>query len=143
MHEAFTAGLLHDVGKLVMAEALPGYNVIVAEAPPQRDLADVERHEFGASHAEVGAYLFGLWGLPYGIVEAVAWHHRPAESGVAEPCPLTCVHAANVIDRQLAGAAQATVAMDDNYLASLGLAEASRGWYHLAPASAGDGPAAA
>jgi HD-like signal output (HDOD) protein len=41
-------------------------------------LAECERRTVGATHAEMGAYLLGLWGLPYPIVEAVAVHHAPA-----------------------------------------------------------------
>jgi hypothetical protein len=41
-------------------------------------LADCERAATGATHAEIGAYLLGLWGVPYPIVEAVAMHHSPA-----------------------------------------------------------------
>ena len=37
----------------------------------------MEQEYFGVSHAEVGGYLLGLWGLPYSLVEAVANHHRP------------------------------------------------------------------
>ena len=43
------------------------------------DSAAAEREIFGVTHAEVGAYLLGLWGIPFPIVEAVAFHHRPNE----------------------------------------------------------------
>ena len=43
-----------------------------------------EGRVIGASHAEVGAYLLGLWGLPYGVIEAVAYHHAPERARSAK-----------------------------------------------------------
>ena len=129
IHEAFTAGLLHDVGKLVMSEALPDYDATMRESPRDGSRLDVERTAFGATHAEVGAYLFGLWGLPYGIVEAIAWHHRPGESGIPGRCPLTALHAANAIEHARHGGAAARPQVDDNYLAALGLTGACSEWH--------------
>jgi HD-like signal output (HDOD) protein len=128
-HEAFTAGLLHDVGKLVFSEAIPGYAAVVADALERgEDMSAAEETAFGASHAEVGSYLFGLWGLPFGIVEAVAWHHRPAASGVGERSPLVAVHAANIIDHLASAVPHAAAAPDEDYLASLGLGGAFADW---------------
>jgi hypothetical protein len=45
---------------------------------------EAETRVLGASHAEVGAYLLGLWGLPYPIVEAVARHHTPEDVRIAK-----------------------------------------------------------
>lgn len=101
--ETFTAALLHDIGKLVLAASLADdYGVIVEQAEADRlPTWIVEREMVGTTHAEVGAYLLGLWGLPASIVGAVAWHHRPSESRSDEFCPLGIVHAANVIDHRL------------------------------------------
>jgi len=41
-------------------------------------VGELEAEILGVTHAEVGAYLLSLWGLPYPIVEAVAYHHNPA-----------------------------------------------------------------
>jgi len=49
----------------------------------------------GCTHAELGAYLLGLWGLPDPVVEAVAFHHRPRECVSKRFSPLTAVHAAD------------------------------------------------
>jgi putative nucleotidyltransferase with HDIG domain len=67
--EAFLAGVLHDVGKVVFAtKAKPHPSETI-------DVAQMEAH-----HAEVGAYLLGLWGFPNPIVEAVAFHHTPEQA---------------------------------------------------------------
>jgi putative nucleotidyltransferase with HDIG domain len=128
VNDAFTAGLLHDVGKLILAEAMPNYGEVLDQAATEGvETATAERQAFGASHAEVGSYLFGLWGLPYGIVEAIAWHHRPSQSGMPDKCPLTALHAANSIDHA-AHPAQVQSHVDDVYLESLGLADSYTEW---------------
>lgn len=77
--EAFLAGLLHDVGQVVMAGVTPDVwrtleSTALSEGLP---LNDVERRADCVSHALVGAYLLSLWGLPSSVVEAVAFHHTP------------------------------------------------------------------
>lgn len=73
--EAFLAGMLHDVGKVVFAtRAVPMPDG--SAASDQQALAQMDAH-----HAEVGAYLLGLWGFPNPIIEAVAFHHAPSNSG--------------------------------------------------------------
>ncbi|MCA9422214.1 MAG: HDOD domain-containing protein, partial [Nitrospira sp.] len=47
------------------------------------------------THAEIGAYLLGLWGIPTSVIEAVAFHHRPSASLAQVLTPLISVHAAN------------------------------------------------
>lgn len=83
--EAFTAGLVHDVGLLVVASSMPTrYARAVNDARTRgKPYESLEVDALGVSHAAVGAYLLGSWGLPTGIVEAVALHHHPeAGSGV-------------------------------------------------------------
>ncbi len=101
--QAYTAGLLHDVGMLVFAaNALKRYDATLKTAHDQGiQVWEMERQEFGATHADVGAYLLGLWGLGDPIVEAVAFHHRPAECVGATFSPLTAVHVANVLQQEL------------------------------------------
>ena len=81
--QAFTSALLHDVGHLILAICIPErYKVIVETSRSEnRPLHEVETEVFGFTHAEVGAYLLGLWGLPFTIVEAVAFHHNPSAAG--------------------------------------------------------------
>lgn len=79
--EAFTAGILHDVGKIVLAANLPEeYERILESTEESRcALFETEREVLGTTHAEVGAYLLGIWGLPDLVVEAVAYHHSVSE----------------------------------------------------------------
>lgn len=77
--DAWLAGLLHDIGYWILAQECPDQLGQALELSRSRDLPlfECERLTTGATHAEVGAYLLGLWGLPYSIVEAVALHHTP------------------------------------------------------------------
>jgi putative nucleotidyltransferase with HDIG domain len=98
--QAQTAGLLHDVGRLVMARKLPLVYQAVQELRSSKctELVDAEREVFGASHAELGAYILALWGLPDEVVEAVAFHHSPEHCQASDPKrPDSSVYAANVL----------------------------------------------
>ena len=79
---AFLAGMLHDIGKLVLAMGVPEDYARVLEmarGKPGSECA-IETLELQASHPDVGAYLVGLWGLPNTIAEAIAFHEDPAYS---------------------------------------------------------------
>jgi HD-like signal output (HDOD) protein len=79
----------------------------------------------GCTHAEVGAYLLGIWGLPDTIVEAVAFHHKPSLSVAAGFSALTAVHVGNAIAHEIpeATGAMADTRLDLGYLDTLGLRE--------------------
>jgi HD-like signal output (HDOD) protein len=86
---------LHAVGKLVLACHYPSqYEEALAYARHQDvPLQDGERVVFGTSHAEVGAYLLWLWGLPDGVTEIVAYCGHPGSGGPLR-LPTGVVHAA-------------------------------------------------
>ncbi|MGB9197369.1 MAG: response regulator [Terriglobales bacterium] len=73
------AGLLHDIGRLIFASNLPDRFCKILELSRKRgcEIHEAEEELMGTSHAEVGAYLLGLWGIPHLAVEAIAHHHRP------------------------------------------------------------------
>jgi putative nucleotidyltransferase with HDIG domain len=100
VQDARTAGLLHDVGKLLRVATLPvvSSRIGTRARTERRPAFEIEQEELGVTHAELGAYLLGMWGLPEAIVEATAWHHRaPAE---IDPTPaLSFVVAANILDQ--------------------------------------------
>ncbi len=80
--DAFLAGLLHDVGKLVMIRQAPELFSQVSEkcAEQGRPRYEIEYELSGCSHAEIGGGLLDLWGIPGVVVDAVACHHRPPEA---------------------------------------------------------------
>jgi HD-like signal output (HDOD) protein len=85
---AFAAGLLHETGQLVLATSRPGDFRQVLESWQAGDapLAVSEAEAFDVSHAEVGASLLALWGLPAAVIEAVAAHATaPAPGPAVDP----------------------------------------------------------
>ena len=78
-NDAFSAGLLHDLGTaLVFRRAPRRYDSAMErrKASPEVSLIDIENEEFGATHAQVGAAALGVMRFPAEIVEAIAGHHR-------------------------------------------------------------------
>lgn len=103
--QCFLAGLLHDVGQLILAAGMPDQYARVIEnaRSNSQSLFEAEAQEFGATHAEVGAYLLGLWGLPNQVVEAVAFHHRPGAAISRGFSAVAAVHVANAFAHEQSG----------------------------------------
>ena len=83
--EAYSAALLRDAGTLALLRVLPGEleETMNRGCQEGRSVTELEYELLGASHAEIGGYLLGIWGLPGSIVQAVAHHHRlPPACGV-------------------------------------------------------------
>jgi len=76
----FLAGLLHDIGRLVMYQCLPKeMNTVMSHVDNQNmSLIDAEYLEFGFSHAEVGGELLKSWNLPSSLVDTAFYHHEPS-----------------------------------------------------------------
>lgn len=100
---AMAAGMLHDVGKLVMAWKFPeNFKKLMAEVRQERcPLHLAEQREYGFSHAEIGAYLLGLWGLPYAVVEAIALHHAPNRVPRQNFDAASAVYVANLLAHEM------------------------------------------
>jgi putative nucleotidyltransferase with HDIG domain len=129
--EAFIAGLLHDVGKLVLAANHPAQLEQNIQQARQKHttLWEQEYQVYNASHAELGGYLLGAWGLPSGVVDAVAFHHRPGHARWQKFSALSAVHVANTIGKKgpsECGLNPQPVSLD--YLRGLDLAERAEGW---------------
>lgn len=98
---AFLAGLLHDIGKLILVANLPQlYHEVTKKVEHERiSVSEAEGDLIGCNHAELGAYLLGLWGLPDPVVEAVAFHHRPTDCESGHSCVATLVFAASEFEK--------------------------------------------
>jgi len=119
------AGMMHDIGQLVSLIHFREELQQVLEATRQKRLAlyRAEIEIIGVSHADIGAHLLSLWGLPTAIVEAVAFHHNPADHVYPNPSALTAVHLANAFMHQIANNDNIDRHLDIDYISKLGLAD--------------------
>ncbi len=121
--EAFLAGLMHDLGRLVMDRFLPNEldQILTLALEKTTPLLDAEREVLGYTHIEVGELLGEQWSLPSGLREAVRSHHTPVRF---DECPLGCiVYVANVIAHQVGFALPPPVLYEvaPEVIASLGI----------------------
>ena len=129
------AGMLHDVGQIVLA--LADRNKVAAvtaqASETQTPLYVVERELFQVTHAEVGAYILGTWGVPFGIVEAVAGHHEPRRLGNACFDTMMAVHVAEGLVAEVGPrTAVPNTILDKEHLESLGLLKDLPAWTQMA-----------
>jgi len=132
------AALLHDIGRLVLACRMPATFCSVTRAT-ERGCQPFEAEEelLGISHAEIGAYLLGLWGIPNLAVEAIAHHHRPTRIPHSGFDSSVAVYVADLLARELEAhpkdAAGAEIAESDRAcLETLGVAQQFAGFRQLA-----------
>jgi putative nucleotidyltransferase with HDIG domain len=140
---AIVAGLLHDVGKLVLATRVPKHfaRALEGAVEERRPLFDVEEELMAVSHAEVGAYLLGIWGLPCPVVEAVAHHHNPGRVPQDTLDAVAIVHVANYLAHRnpvhpAGDGSNLYVKPDREYLENLGLVDQIPAWNAFAQAAA-------
>ena len=93
-----------------------------------RPIEDIEREELGATHAEIGAYLLALWGLPDPVVEAVAFHHDPERVQHDSFDVISAVHVANYLADPRPLKPLYLRAIDKPYLERLGVADKLEEW---------------
>lgn len=134
---AFCAGLLAHVGTLLLIAQNAGSfrKGLEAMAAGHDSLIDIEERSFGASHAQLGAYLLGLWGFSDVIVEAVAFHHQPSLHAQRRVDVLTAVHAAQFLaGESRSGAARKESTdgvLDETYIENAGLRARVPEWRSL------------
>jgi len=101
MHQqaAFTAGLLHDIGRLVLVTGFPEHARRAALYQREHDCgtAEAERAVLGLDHALIGSALAQRWKFPAGVQQAIARHHTPAAHG-AGAAPDTLVDLLHLAD---------------------------------------------
>jgi HD-like signal output (HDOD) protein len=141
---SMTAGMLHDVGMVILAAHFSTELVTVLSITKEQELTlwDAEKEVFGTTHAEIGGYLLELWGLPDPIVEAVTFHDLPSSipeedypSMVPEHgfTPLTAVHVGNYFceDERRSAYGGTEGDIDSHYLERLGFMENVPQWLEI------------
>lgn len=133
--ELYLAGLLHDIGKLLMAIYMPeAFGRILEQAHrEQAPLHQVERAVLGVDHALLGAHLLDEWRLPPPILDAVCCHHDPWDERAKNKDLALLVHLADrvAIQSALENGEEAAPAQPDDCLelrAGLGTLAGEEGW---------------
>ncbi len=127
LEEIFIAGLLHDIGKLVLDQYLHDGFAAALELARRKDslLLEAEQETLGVTHAEVGAWLFERWSLSKGLVETTRCHHNTALAREAQKLAAT-VHASDILARAIRygnGGDGKIPALNEDSWRSLGLGE--------------------
>ncbi len=131
----FIAGMMHDVGKLLLFSTLRDTYLQAVAMAWEQDilLCQAEQNILNSNHGDVGSYLMGLWGMPSEVVEAIAFHHRLEAYPEPSLSPAVVIHAADVIYYQMYPEASigAPPALNQMYLEQAGLADKYRQWLDM------------
>ena len=129
------AAMLHDIGQVVLAVSMPeayARSRAIAAKNGLR-LHEAEQQVFECTHADIGAHVLSLWGLPTPLIEAVAFHHQPALACDKQFGMAGAIHVADALDHarhdaagQSSGALHETI--DRDYLRAVGKLDALPGW---------------
>lgn len=97
--DAYTAGLLHDAGLLILDQYFPEPFQRVDRMWRELELPRWQQEEdlLGIEHGEIGGLLLQAWGLPSRVVNAVTYHHRPMDAPAEERAIAFAVHAAEAV----------------------------------------------
>ena len=132
---AFTSGMLHDIGKLALLRADADAFQRCIQNARAKNLSSwqAEREIFGSDHAQVGAHMLFIWGLPQSIIEAVALHHNPEQAGEKVFSAITAVASANELCHKSDENADRKQRFED-YLSDIGCLERLGAWQELCDA---------
>lgn len=132
----FTTGLVHDIGKMILAIRFPekfaAINQCVAETGAA--VQEVERAYLGTTHSEVGAAMLDMWGLPWPVIEAVAYHHCPFELSAGltgDFSLLAAIHAADAL-KGIYTCGEPVERLDTRFLETVGFGDQVSQWHALA-----------
>jgi HD-like signal output (HDOD) protein len=135
VNHSLMAGMFHDLGKLILVTNFqePYQKLLIEAKQTGQNLWDLENDLFGTSHAEIGAYLMGLWGLEFPVIEAIAYHHCPAKSLSNSTGLLTAVHFGDAFDcikndNHDQSSGNGWRQLDRGYFDNLGIADRIRDW---------------
>ena len=88
--EAFIAGFIHDVGKIVLhtSNSKMYSKVVDVRNNGDTDILEIERHYFDSDHVKTGSLLAKRWQLPILLANIISYHHNPSLSSIPVPCNL-------------------------------------------------------
>jgi HD-like signal output (HDOD) protein/CheY-like chemotaxis protein len=129
---AFLAGMVHDIGKLVLASRAPKLmRQLTRQKPGEQPSQITEIEVMGTTHGRIGAYLLGLWGIEQQIVEAVAYHHEPAVVRSSKFDLPIIVHVADAVVHAIENEREGRskeIEVDREHLAALGVLDRLEEW---------------
>ena len=135
INDSYLAGILHDIGKLILVSRLePYYRQAVLLARQERiTLNQAEQKIFKATHCDMGAFLIGLWGFSNDIVEAIDFHHQLGEYPADTFSPALAVHIADVLyyrfdQKEIVGSAPE---FNEDYIIKINLGKKFQKWRDL------------
>lgn len=126
-----SAGLLHDVGKLVIAANFPEEFRQIQSYIEEQGYSGLQAEQavLNSNHCDVGAYLFGLWGLPTTLISACAFHHYPERYGSDAITAVNIIHIANIFDHCFRSEMSTDeLQLEQDYFSSIGWQEKIEIW---------------
>ncbi|HEY6880030.1 MAG TPA: HDOD domain-containing protein [Polyangiales bacterium] len=123
--EAFVAGLLHDIGETLMIVYLPERYERAGKqsAASGKPFHEVERELYDVDHAELGAHLLDSWGLPFPVLEAVAFHHSAPELEHSSLETADAVYIAETLVHAREKGVEPATLLDAGYLERIGVTQ--------------------
>ncbi len=103
--KAFITGFMHDLGRIILMAIHPNQYLSAIQYARKEKCGtdDAEQRQVQTTHAEISAFLLGLWGFEDSIIEAVHYHHSPSKAQCENPFLLAALHCADIFDSEING----------------------------------------